>query len=215
MFNLLRKILTGLAVLILGEILYYFMGNPLYRRELTQKAQEIKETVLDDKPIAWTGTAVVVDAVKGDRATVDTEDNQKVTVHLAGIDAPELPLDRFYKGQPFAEASREYLARLVKDKAVNMDVLGNDPDEQPLVLLSFNNELINAKMVEAGLAEAASETFSPIPARQRHAIENAQLKAKEERLGIWTLTNYVRPVEFRIRQNRCPHRCGKRCHETD
>src|SRR5262249_46514111 len=128
-----------------------------------------------------------------------------------GIDAPELASDRFHKGQPFAEASREHLARLLKGKAVNMDVLGTDLDERPLVLLSLNNELINAKMVEAGLAEAARETFATIPARQRHVIENAELKAKEERLGIWTLTNYVRPVEFRIRQ----HRCGKRCHEAD
>jgi hypothetical protein len=40
-----------------------------------------------------------------------------------------------------------------------------------------------------------------LPAKQRHAIENAQLKAKEERFCIWTLTNYVRPLEFRIRQN--------------
>src|SRR5262249_54572503 len=149
---------------ILWAIPYYFLGNPIYRRDLTQKAEEIKEKVQDDKKFAWSGIAVVLDAVKGDRVTVDTETNHKVMVRLAGIDAPELPLDRFHKGQPFAEESRDYLAKLVKAKAVNMAILGTDPDKRPLVLLSLGNALINTEMVEAGMAEAIRETSAAIPA---------------------------------------------------
>src|SRR5258707_273957 len=119
MFKLLRKAVIGVIVLILGAISYYFVGNPVYRRELTQSAEEIKERIQDDKKYAWTGTAVVLDASKGDRATVDTESNHKVMVRLAGIDAPELPLDRFHTGQPFAEESRDHLAQLIKGKAVD------------------------------------------------------------------------------------------------
>jgi endonuclease YncB( thermonuclease family) len=66
--------------------------------------------------------------------------------------------------------------------------------------LTLDGVLINAKMVEAGLAEVATETSAGIPLKLRHAIENAELKAKQDHLGIWTLTNYVRPIEFRIRQ---------------
>jgi endonuclease YncB( thermonuclease family) len=200
MFKLLRKVLVGGLVLILGAIALYFLGNPANRRALTQRAEEIKERVQDDKKFVWTGTAVVVDAVKGDRATVDTEANHKVIVRLAGIDAPELPLDHFHKGQPFAEESRDHLATLAKGKAVEMGIVGTDADKRPLVLLTLDGTLINAKMVEAGLAEAAGETSASIPAKLKHLIENAELKARQERLGIWTLTNYVRPVEFRIRQ---------------
>jgi micrococcal nuclease len=209
MFELLRKIIIGVIALVLGAILCYFLGNPLNRRHLKQKAQEIKEKVEGDKKVAWTGTAVVLNAVKGDRVMVDTEDNQKVMVRLAGIDAPELPLDRFHEGQPFAEDSRDYLTKLVKGKAVTMDILGTDRHRRPLVLLSFDNTLINAKMVEAGLAEAARETSAAIPAKQRHVIENAELKAKQEQLGIWALTNYVRPVEFRMRQNTIVRKCHR------
>jgi micrococcal nuclease len=200
MFKLLRKAIIGLLLLILGGVAYYFLGNAVYRRALTQKSEEIKERLQEQKRFAWTGTAVVVDAVKGDRAMVDTEANHKVLVRLAGIDAPELPLDHYHKGQPLAEESRDHLAQLIKGKAVNMDILGTDPDKRPLVLLMLDSALINAKMVEAGLAEAASETSEAMPAKFKHQIENAELKARQERLGIWSLTNYVRPVEFRIRQ---------------
>lgn len=200
MFKLLRKAIIGLVVLIVAAIGYHFIGNPVYRRELAQKAEEVRDQLKDDKKFAWTGTAVVIDTLKGDRAKVDTEANQKVVVRLAGIDAPELPLDRFHKGQPFAEESRDHLAQLIKGKAVEMVILGPDADKRPLVLLTLDGALINAKMVEAGLAEVTSETSAGIPAKLRHAIENGELKAKQAQLGIWALTNYVRPIEFRIRQ---------------
>jgi endonuclease YncB( thermonuclease family) len=200
MFKLLRKVMIGFLVLVLGALTYYFLGNPAYRRKLTQQAEEIQDQIKDKKGFAWNGTAVVLDSVKGDRAMVDTEANHKVTVRLAGIDAPELPLDHFHKGQPFAEESRDHLAQLIKGKALQMVILGTDPDKRPLVLLTLDGALINAKMVEAGLAEVAGETMTGVPAKLRHAIENAELKAKQDRLGIWTLTNYVRPIEFRIRQ---------------
>jgi micrococcal nuclease len=200
MFRLLRKALLVTLVLIVAAIAYHFLGNPGYRRELTQKAEEIKEGLQEDKKLAWSGVAVVVDIVKGDRATVDTEANHKVMVRLAGIDAPELPLDRYHKGQPLAEESRDYLGGLIKGKAVKMDIVGTDPDKRPLVLLTLDGTLINAKMVEAGFAEAASETSGPIPAKPKHLIENAELSARQQRRGVWALTNYVRPVEFRIRQ---------------
>jgi endonuclease YncB( thermonuclease family) len=89
---------------------------------------------------------------------------------------------------------------LVKGKAVEMAIVGPDPEKRPLVLLTLDGALINAKMVEAGLAEAASETASGIPLKLRHQIENAEVKARQDHLGIWSLTNYMRPLEFRIRQ---------------
>ncbi|HTL16386.1 MAG TPA: thermonuclease family protein [Patescibacteria group bacterium] len=209
MFKVLRKALILVVVLMLGAAVYHYVGNAEYRREIAQKSEEIREKINDEKKFAWTGTAVVLEPLKGDRAKVDTEANQKVIVRLAGIDAPELPLDHFHKGQPFAEQSRDHLAELIKGKAVQMAIVGTDADKRPLVLLTLDGLLVNALMVEAGLAEVASETAAGIPAKQRHAIENAELKARKEHLGIWTLTDYVRPIEFRIRQKmQAPTRNG-------
>ena len=158
MFKGLRYIVFVALALIVSGVLYHFIGDG-ERRVLTQRTEEIREQLKGEKPFAWTGTAVVVDAIKGDRATaVDTEANHKVIVRLAGIDAPELPVNHTRKGQPFAEESRDHLAELVKGKAVDMAIIGTDPDKRPLVLLTLDGTLINAKIVEAGLAEFASET---------------------------------------------------------
>jgi endonuclease YncB( thermonuclease family) len=200
MFKGLRYLLFVALALIVSGVVYHFVGDGERRRVLTQRTEEIREQLKGEKPFAWTGTAVVVDAIKGDRATVDTEANHKVIVRLAGIDAPELPVNQTRKGQPFAEESRDHLAQLVKGKAVDMAIIGPDPEKHPLVLLTLDGTLINAKIVEAGLAEFAGETSSGIPVKLRHEIENAELKAKQEHLGIWTLTNYMRPLEFRIRE---------------
>ena len=200
MFKVLRKAIILIVVFMLAAVVYHYLGNPEYRRNIAQKSEEIRERINDEKKFAWTGTAVVTETLKGDHAKVDTEANQKVVVRLAGIDAPELPLDHFHKGQPFAEQSRDHLAELVKGKAVQMEIIGTDSDKRPLVLLTLDGVLINALMVEAGLAEVASETAAGIPAKQRHFIENAELKARRDHVGIWTLTDYVRPIEFRIRQ---------------
>ena len=199
MFKVLRKAIVVLLVLVLGGIVYHYLGNAAYRRQLVQKAEELNERLRDEKKFAWRGTAVVLDAIKGDRVAVDTETTHKVIVRLAGIDAPELPLDRLHKGQPLAEESRDHLSMLVKGKAVEMAIVKPDADKQPLVLLTLDGELINAKMVQAGLAEVAEETCDGISIKIKDQLENAELRAKQDRLGIWTLTNYVRPIEFRIR----------------
>ena len=77
---------------------------------------------------------------------MDTESNRKVVVRLAGIDAPELPVNHTRKGQPFAEESRDRLAQLVKGKAVEMAIIGPDPDKHPLGPLTLDGTLINAKI---------------------------------------------------------------------
>ena len=67
-------------------------------------------------PAAWadvlTGKVVHID--DGDSLTVLAEGYRRVHVRLAAIDAPE-------KGQPYAEKSRQGLARLVLDREVRVE----------------------------------------------------------------------------------------------
>jgi endonuclease YncB( thermonuclease family) len=202
MFKVLRKTLIVLLVGSMGVVAYAYLRNADHRRQIAQTAEELREDLKEEKRgYAWTGTAVVVDAVKGDRVKVDLETSRKVLVRLAGIDAPELPLDRFHKGQPLAEESRDYLGELLKGKAVEMAVVGTDAIKTPVVLLTLDGALVNAKVAEAGYAEVTPETLELMPAKIRHAVQNAELRAKRNNRGIWGLTNYVRPVEFRIRHS--------------
>ena len=200
MFKLLRKVLIFLLVVIAGLVGWHFLGNPVYQRELVQKAEEVKENLGDSqKKPAWTGTVVVKDAVKGDKVVVDMETSHRVVVRLAALDAPELRGNYAHPGQPLAEESRDYLANLVKNKAVEMAIVGTDAAKTPLALLTLDGVLINAKVAGSGMAEVTTESIEKIPAKLRHEIENAELSAKQAHLGVWGLTNYVRPVEYRIR----------------
>ena len=201
MFRLMRKIVIGLLLLGVGGAAYYFLHNPTYRRGLVQTAEEVKEDLGPEKRYAWSGLAVVTDALEGDLLTVKTEQFPRVTVHLAGIDAPVLFAEHPARSQPLAEQSREYVAQLAKDKAVEMAIVGTDLQKHPLVLITVDGGLLNAKMVEAGLAEAFADTSTNIPAKPKHAIANAEANAREHHLGIWGLTNYVRPSEYRIRNH--------------
>ena len=88
---------------------------------------------------------------------------------------------------------------LVKGKAVEMSIVATDEMKTPIVLLTLDGVLVNAKVAEAGYAEVTTETLESLPAKLRHALQNAELSAKRNNRGIWALTNYVRPVEFRIR----------------
>ena len=202
MFRLMRKIVVGLLLLGVGGAAYYFLHNPTYRRGLVQTAEEVEEDLGPEKRYAWSGLAVVTDTLEGDVLTVKTEQFPKVTVHLAGIDAPVLFVEHPARSQLLAEESRQYLSQLAKDKAVEMAIVGTDLQKRPLVLITLDGGgLLNAKMVEAGMAEAFADTSTNIPAKPKHAIANAEANAREHRLGIWGLTNYVRPSEYRIRNH--------------
>ncbi len=201
MFKRLRYCWIGVLMMAGGTLVYYFLANPVYQRKLVQKAEEARESLHNDKRLRWSGTVVVVGAADGDKLVVDTESSRKVKVSLAGIDAPELAFDRFHRDQELAEESREYLAQLTTNKAAQMEILGTDAAMRPLVLLKVDGVLVNEEMVKAGLAEFSREGAENMPAKVRHEIENAEIDARQKRLGIWGLANYVRPVEYRIRQN--------------
>jgi micrococcal nuclease len=200
MFKRLRRFFIIVFVVGVGAVAYHYLGNPAYQRKIVQTAQEVREDLRDEKKQRWSGTVVVVEAVDGDKLLVNTETSQKVKVSLVGIDAPELGVDRLRPGQPLAEESRQYLSQLTTNQAADMAIVATDASKRPLVLLTVDGALVNAKMVAAGLAEVTAEETQNIPVKLKHEIENAELTARQNRLGIWALTNHVRPVEYRIRQ---------------
>lgn len=202
MFRLIRRILIMLLLLIVGGVAYHFLSQPTYRRQILQKAAELREQVQGEKTYAWSGSAVVAEILKGDTVVVKTEAHPKVVARLAGIDAPELAANYREPGQPLAEKSRDFLAQFVKNKAVHMAIVGVDFAQRPLVLLTLDGTFINAKMAEVGLAESVEDQLKLLPVKMKHAILNAELRAQEGRVGIWGLTNYQRPAEYRIRHRK-------------
>jgi endonuclease YncB( thermonuclease family) len=61
----------------------------------------------------------------GDTITVVTSD-QKSTIRLVGIDAPETSHNKHQPGQPFSQNSTKFLAGMVLNKNVDIVSYGND-----------------------------------------------------------------------------------------
>ncbi len=191
----------ALVLIGLGGVANHLWRDPVYHRQIAQKAEELREKIKEDKKFAWIGPGLVADVINGATVAVDTEGHPRVMMRLAGIDAPELAANRKETGQPLSEESRRYLAKLVNNQAVQISIAGVDSQKRPLVILVKDDNIYNVKMVEAGMAEAFEESLTLLPAKFKNAILNAEQQAKAGRLGIWGLTNYQRPFEYRMRHH--------------
>ena len=200
MFKTLRKALIGLFIACLAGTLYYFLSKPTYRRALEQSAAELRERVQEtEKKPVWQGMVVVTNVIDGDTIVVRTEQHPQVVVRLAGIDAPEVPHPKHDPGQPLAKESRDFLVNLITNKALTMSIVAVDALKRPVVLLTDGDKLVNTEPLAAGMAETYEEFFDSLSVKVQNALKNAEFDAKQKSLGIWGLTNYQRPSEYRIR----------------
>lgn len=203
MFKKLRKALIALFLVCLAGTLYYFLSKPLYRRAIVQTAEEIREQIKEgEKKPVWQGMAVVTNVIDGDTLEMRTEQYPHVIVRLAGIDAPEIARTTGTikdPGQPLAEESRDFLRKLLQDKAVTMSIVAVDSFKRPVVLLTDGEVIFNIAPVAAGMAEVYEEFLGVLPIKTQNLLKNAEWDAKEKSLGIWALRNYQRPAEYRVR----------------
>jgi len=145
--------------------------------------------------ISFAGQYKCIRAVDGDTIIVANNGNQ-FTVHLVGIDAPELPKKKHLIGQPFCMKAKEYLAHLVLNKVVDIKFYGKDRLGQFLGEVFLDGININLEMICAGLAEV----YRGEPARNLEITiyRDAERKAKESVKGIWVLRDqYFSPWDWR------------------
>lgn len=126
--------------------------------------------------------AEVEEVVDGD--TIDVLlDGESVPVRYIGIDTPESgwPADR---PEPFSRRATEENRRLVEGRTVRL-LIGEEPFDRYDRLLAYvfvGDTMVNARLVEAGLAETLT-----IPPNDRFADRFTQLedRARAARVGIW------------------------------
>ena len=91
-----------------------------------------------------------------------------------GINTPE-------KKQPFHDEAMNYLKALVEGKQVELESQGKDKYQRTLGYIYLNNELINEKLLEKGLANlyyyGTDENYNE--------MKNAEQQAQEQEIGIW------------------------------
>ena len=120
----------------------------------------------------------------------------EIEVRLVGIDTPEISKKKREPGQPFNQEAKDFLARLVLNKTVDIRGYGPGSNNRMLVVIYLEGKNINLEMVKAGLAEVyrgiAPHKFPLLPYWQM------EKEARDDKRGMWSLGNkYVSPKDWR------------------
>ena len=149
-----------------------------------------------------TVTGTVTKVSDGDTIHLTTAEQTKLKVRLYGIDAPETPKinNRTGKvnkpGQPYGIEAWKALKSKIMAKHVKLDILDIDKHKRMVGIIWQGNRNINLEMVREGHAEAFIEYLKP---PYRSEFIDAEREARSARKGIWSLTEYERPRDFRKR----------------
>lgn len=134
-------------------------------------------------PTADVLLGTVVSIADGDTLQIRTIDKIK-KVRLKGIDAPE-------SGQPFGTRSKERLGEHVFQKDVRVEVSELDRYGRYLGQIYVDGRWVNWAMVRSGMAWHYREHS------QDPALAEAESLARDESLGVWSVSDGVAPWDWR------------------
>ena len=142
---------------------------------------------------------MVVGVYDGDTMQI-VRNGKKLTIHLTGIDAPELLAGKRKPGQPFSQKSKQHLSALVLNKAVEIQEYGTDRYGRILGVVYLDRININIEMLSAGLAEI--DRGEPPKGLDLEPYRKAEQSAKTAGLGVWVLRDqYLSPKDWREMYN--------------
>lgn len=139
-------------------------------------------TALQPAGDVWRGKAE--SAVDGDTLRVRDGDDRLQKVRILGIDAPE-------NGQPFFAAAREHLAKVTRDREVEVTPVGTDAQGRTVARVSMNGNDVALDMLAAGLAwYQRGDT-------DNGALEAEERKARARSQGLWVDKDPIAPWDWR------------------
>lgn len=139
---------------------------------------------------AGTFSGTVVGITDGDTVTVLDAANRQHKVRLSGIDAPE-------KSQPYGNASRQHLARLVFDQDVTVVSYKTDRYGRTVGKVLMDGTDANLEQIRAGLAWHYKQYEREQEAADREAYATEEEEARLARRGLWRQSQAVPPWEYR------------------
>jgi len=135
-------------------------------------------------------TGRIVKVVDGDTVHVLDSSRHVHKIRLAGIDAPEIK-------QAFGRVSRDHLAKLVAGKVVSVDWHKRDRYRRIVGKLLLDGRDMNFGQVTAGLAWHYKKYSSEQAPEDRVRYADAEVMARNGRLGLWRDPNPIPPWEYR------------------
>lgn len=147
-------------------------------------------------------TGTVTKVTDGDSIQITTPEQTKLKIRLYGIDAPETEKINHSTGhvnkpgQPYGGESWNALESKIMGKQVRVEIIEFDKYRRAVSMVWLNERNINLEMILEGHAEAFIE-YLKTP--YRTIFLEAEHEAKTESKGIWSLSDYERPRDFRKR----------------
>jgi endonuclease YncB( thermonuclease family) len=133
----------------------------------------------------------------GDTCIIKLSDNGgSLKVRFLGIDAPEVSGGDENEGQPLGQDARDALNGLIKGKSVRVHTVSRDKYDRMLSEIYLGDMLVNVEMLKRGMAQSYIWWNDTI---DEEVYVSAEKHAKEAKLGIWSLTTYEEPEDFRMR----------------
>lgn len=132
----------------------------------------------------------VVGITDGDTITVLDNNNRQIKIRLAGIDAPE-------SRQDYGYAAKQKLSELIFGRKVTVIIYKEDRYGRSIAKILLNGRDINLAMVEAGMAWHYKEYENEQEIADRKLYADAEIKAREGKIALWSLPNPFKPSEFR------------------
>ena len=185
-------------------VLYLLLGDsPVFAPEQSSARiaeQDRSESVSVGAGGPYSLHGRIVEVTDGDtlriRVNAETVDVQRV--RLASVDAPERTTGSDRPGQPFADASKRFLARQVQGDTLILTCFEQDPYGRHICDVPDSDKpsaTVNQALVAAGLAWANMEGNGRF-LRDR-ALLDLQKRAQSEKLGIWSEPDPVAPWVWR------------------
>ena len=144
------------------------------------------------KPKSYQITAIP----DGDTLQGNVDGAGNVICRVTSIDAPETA-KKGEPGQKYGKYSTDTIARLIKDKKVEVQIStvpGDKSYGRELCLITINGDNLSQAMVEAGAAYVYERYAKP---ELKADLYKAEASARQKKLGVWQNPEEERPWDYR------------------
>ena len=132
----------------------------------------------------------VVGITDGDTITVLEADKTEHKVRLMGIDAPE-------SKQDFGAASKQALSNYIYQKEVTVEYKKIDKYKRIVGKVILDKQDICLAMISDGMAWHYKDYAKEQSKKDRDLYSQAELKAREAKIGLWQDNKAIQPSAFR------------------
>lgn len=204
MNDILKSVVAGILIVVLivssdGLSLLENNAKPIKDTELieNQNNEQLEKSESEDSGYNLTKLDAVVERViDGDTVTVKFEDGQIETLRLLLIDTPESVHPNKPPEMYGEEASNHAKRMLASGRKVTVEIGNPERDKynRMLAYIWIGNVNLNKHMIERGFARVAY-VFPP-NIKYLEEFKEAEQRAREKGIGIWSVEGYVTEYGF-------------------